>query len=64
MSIWLVFKVLHVEAPLYYGRALAKLGKIDESRKAYERFLESWKNADAGLPLLVAARKEYAALGR
>jgi tetratricopeptide (TPR) repeat protein len=55
--------VLSVEAPLYYGRALAKLGKVDESRKAYEKFLESWKNADAGLPLLVAAKKEYAALG-
>jgi tetratricopeptide (TPR) repeat protein len=56
--------VLAAEAPLYYGRALAKLGKMDESRKAYERFFESWKNADAGLPLLVAAKKEYAALGR
>jgi tetratricopeptide (TPR) repeat protein len=54
---------LLVETPLYYGRALAKLGKADESRKAYEQFFDSWKNADAGLPLLAAAKKEYAALG-
>jgi eukaryotic-like serine/threonine-protein kinase len=56
--------VLAVEAPLYYGRALAKLGKVNESRKAYDQFFESWKDADPGLPLLVAAKKEYAALGR
>jgi tetratricopeptide (TPR) repeat protein len=52
------------EAPLYYGRALAKLGKLDESRKAYDQFLDTWQHADANLPLLVAAKKEYAALAR
>ena len=50
------------QAPLYYGRALAKLGKIDESRKAYEQFLDEMKNADAGLPIVATARREYAAL--
>jgi tetratricopeptide (TPR) repeat protein len=55
---------LSVEADLYLGRALAKMGKTDESRKAYERFLDRWKNADAGLPILAAAKREYAALGR
>ena len=50
------------EVPLYYGRALAKLGKVDESRKAYEDFFAAWKNADPTLPLLVAAKKEYAAI--
>ena len=49
-------------ASLYYGRALAKLGKIDESRKAYEQFFEMWKNADANLPVLVDAKQEYARL--
>jgi tetratricopeptide (TPR) repeat protein len=53
---------LSAEADLYLGRALAKMGKTDESRKAYERFLDRWKNADAGLPILAAAKKEYAAL--
>ncbi len=47
---------------LYYGRALAALGKIEESRKAYDRFFEGWKNADTNLPLLVEARNEYARL--
>ena len=54
---------LSAEADLYLGRALAKMGKTAESRKAYERFLDRWKNADAGLPILAAAKREYAALG-
>ncbi len=49
-------------APLAYGRALAKLGKVDESRKAYDDFFAIMKDADAGLPILAAAKKEYAAL--
>ena len=53
---------LAAAAPLYYGRALAKLGEIDESRKAYDRFLDTWKHADADLPMLVAAKQEYARL--
>ena len=47
-------------AALYYGRALAKMGKADESRQAYEQFFEGWRKADADLPLLVDAKKEYA----
>jgi hypothetical protein len=47
-------------APLYYGRALTKLGKTDESRKAYDQFFELMKNADANVPVLVTARMEYA----
>ena len=42
---------------------LAKLGKVAESRKAYDEFFESMKDADANLPILMTARKEYAALG-
>jgi tetratricopeptide (TPR) repeat protein len=59
-----VLSAIAPRAHLEYGRALAKLGKIDESRKAYEQFLESWKHADPDLPLLAAAKKEYAALPR
>jgi Flp pilus assembly protein TadD len=44
---------------LYYGRALAKLGKTSESRQAYDQFFSDWKNADADLPLLAEAKKEY-----
>ena len=47
---------------LYYARALAQQGKKDDSRKAYEQFLDAWKNADPTLPLLVEAKKEYAGL--
>ena len=53
---------LAVEAYLYRGRALAKMGKTDESRKSYERFFDLWKDADPGLPILATAKKEYAAL--
>jgi tetratricopeptide (TPR) repeat protein len=49
-------------ASLYYGRALVKMGKVDEGRQAYEQFFENWKKADANLPLLVDAKKEYARL--
>jgi eukaryotic-like serine/threonine-protein kinase len=47
---------------LYYARALAKLGRRDESRGEYERLFEIWKAADPDLPILVAAKKEHAAL--
>jgi serine/threonine protein kinase/tetratricopeptide (TPR) repeat protein len=49
-------------APLYYGRALAKLGKVDESRKAYEQFFDNLRNADSGLPIVATARQEYGKL--
>jgi hypothetical protein len=49
--------------PLFYGRALAKLGKVAESRKAYDDFFANMKDADADLPILATARKEYSALG-
>ena len=49
-------------AHLYYGRTLAKLQRKDESRKAYEQFFTAWKDADANLPILVAAKQEYSRL--
>jgi tetratricopeptide (TPR) repeat protein len=53
---------LKTVAPLYYGRALAKLGKIDDSRTAYDVFFARLKHPDPGLPVLAAARGEYARL--
>ena len=50
---------LYALAPLYDGRALAKLGRIDGSRQAYDQFFERFKNADASLPVLLAAKQEY-----
>ena len=52
-----------VIAHLFEGRALAKLGRTDDARLAYDAFLARWKNADPNLPLLVTARQEYARLG-
>jgi hypothetical protein len=44
--------------PLY---PLAQLGlaRATQSRKAYDDFFAAWKDADADLPVLLAARKEY-----
>jgi serine/threonine protein kinase/tetratricopeptide (TPR) repeat protein len=44
---------------LLYGRALAKLGRTDEARTAYEQFFDNWKVADATLPILIRAKLEY-----
>jgi hypothetical protein len=49
-------------AYLYYGRTLAQMGKSTESRNAYDEFFAVWKDADANLPALRAARAEYTRL--
>jgi tetratricopeptide (TPR) repeat protein len=46
------------------GRAQAIAGNRAEARKAYEKFLDLWKDADPGIPLLTEARKEYEVLTR
>jgi len=46
------------------GRAYAMQGKIPEARRAYEDFLNLWKDADAELPVLKQAKAEYAKLKR
>jgi tetratricopeptide (TPR) repeat protein len=53
---------LHAVAQIELGRAYAGAGRVDEARKAYQRAFEIWKNADADLPILIDAKKEYAAL--
>jgi len=49
-------------AQLGLARAYAMAGDKADAKKAYEALFETWKNADADLPLLVAAKKEYAGL--
>jgi eukaryotic-like serine/threonine-protein kinase len=49
-------------AQLGLARAYAMGGDKANAKKAYDAFFETWKNADADLPMLVAAKKEYAAL--
>lgn len=46
-------------AHLWLARAYALIGDTAKSRKAYEDFFALWKDADADLPLLIDAKKEY-----
>jgi serine/threonine protein kinase/tetratricopeptide (TPR) repeat protein len=52
----------YAQAQLGLARAYAMDGDKADAKKAYEAFFATWKEADADLPMLVAARKEYAAL--
>jgi class 3 adenylate cyclase/tetratricopeptide (TPR) repeat protein len=50
------------QAMLGLARAYTLAGDAGSARKAYEGLFLIWKDADATLPQLVAARREYAAL--
>ena len=52
----------YAQAQLGLARAYAMAGDKANAKKAYEAFFITWKNADADLPMLLAAKKEYAAL--
>jgi eukaryotic-like serine/threonine-protein kinase len=52
----------YAQALLGLARAYAMGGDKANAKKAYEAFFVTWKDADADLPMLVAAKKEYAAL--
>ncbi len=49
-------------AQLGLARAYAMQGKREYSRKAYDEFLTTWKDADPDIPILIAAKAEYAKL--
>ena len=49
-------------AHLGLGRAYAANGDIARSRAAYQDFFALWKDADPGIPGLVAAKAEYSRL--
>jgi DNA-binding winged helix-turn-helix (wHTH) protein/tetratricopeptide (TPR) repeat protein len=49
-------------AHLGLARALRLQGDAAGARKAYEAFFRDWQGADPGMPLLAAARTEYAGL--
>lgn len=49
-------------AHLGLARAYAAASNTAASRKAYDDFFALWKNADPDVPILVEAKKEYAAL--
>ncbi len=53
-----------VLAHLQLARVFAQEGNKPAAAEAYRAFLNAWKNADPGQPLLLAARSELAALQR
>jgi hypothetical protein len=44
------------------GRALVMCGHAVKASAAYRDFLTLWKNADPDIPILIAAKAEYAKL--
>jgi len=51
--------VLYPLADLSLARAAAMNGDATKARQAYHDFLTLWKDADADLPMLIEAKKEY-----
>jgi tetratricopeptide (TPR) repeat protein len=49
-------------AHLQIGRAYAMQGDATRARAAYQEFLTLWKDADSDIPILIAAKSEYAKL--
>ncbi|MGZ5481264.1 MAG: protein kinase domain-containing protein [Pyrinomonadaceae bacterium] len=50
---------IYVVAHLGLARAAALQGDTAKARKAYQDFFALWKDADANVPVLIEARKEY-----
>jgi eukaryotic-like serine/threonine-protein kinase len=44
------------------GRAYAVAGNTRKARAVYQDFLALWKDADPDIPILIAAKAEYAKL--
>jgi hypothetical protein len=44
------------------ARASALAGDTEKAGKAFQDFLALWKNADLDIPILIAAKGEYAKL--
>jgi hypothetical protein len=49
-------------AHLQIGRAYAMIGDTAKARAVYQDFLTLWKDADLDVPILIAAKAEYAKL--
>jgi eukaryotic-like serine/threonine-protein kinase len=49
-------------AHLQLGRAYALQGDTAKARAAYQDFFNLWKDADADIPVLIAAKAEFAKL--
>jgi len=53
---WFVFESL---SQLGLAQAYAKQGDFEKSRKAYDDFFATWKDADPNIPILKEAKAEY-----
>ena len=49
-------------AHLQLGRAFTLSGDKAKAKAAYQDFLTLWKDADSDIPILIAAKSEYAKL--
>jgi hypothetical protein len=56
---WDVLSPLWPMAHLGLARAAALQGDVPKARKAYEDFFQLWKDANADLPIVIDARREY-----
>ncbi len=60
---WNVTSMLWPLAHLGLARAAAMQGETVKARKLYQDFFTLWKDSDADLPILLAAKQEYEKLG-
>ena len=56
------YRLAYPLAQLGLARAAAAAGDLATSRQAYREFFQLWKDADPDLPILIAAKQEYARL--
>jgi tetratricopeptide (TPR) repeat protein len=56
---WPEWEIYSPLAQLGLARAYAMQGDLDLSRKAYDDFFATWKDADPGIPILLQAKAEY-----
>jgi DNA-binding winged helix-turn-helix (wHTH) protein/tetratricopeptide (TPR) repeat protein len=56
---WPEWEVYHPLSQLGLAQAYAKQGDSENSRKAYDDFFVTWKNADPDIPILRQAKSEY-----
>ena len=58
----MLFPELYPLSHLGAGRAYALMNDLPKARQSYENFFAIWKDADADLPVLIQAKREYAKL--
>ena len=61
---WIILLTFPLGALAHLGlaRAYAMQGDTAKARAAYQDFLTLWEHADADIPVLIAAKSEYAKL--